>query len=241
MSSAESNKVKELIEALEFFKDTEKATIQQGFFKTGKGEYAEGDVFWGVTVPTQRKIAKQFQHLTLSDIQFLLSSPIHEQRLTALIILCAQFKTAKNEQQEEIFRFYLANISQINNWDLVDTSCHTIVGGFLFQKNTDILYELAFSDHLWSQRIAIVSTYYFIKKKSFEDTFKLSKTLLNHKHDLIHKAIGWMLREIGKQDFEAEYDFLMAHYKEMPRTALRYAIEHFDEDLRQAFLKGTVS
>jgi len=220
----------------------EKEIILQRFFKTGKGQYGEGDIFLGVTVPEQRKIAKKYQNLPLKDIQILLNTKIHEYRLTAILILCEQYKNSK----KQIYNFYLKNTKNINNWDLVDLSAHKIVGDYLFDKNNakginkDILYKLAKSKNLWERRIAIISTWYFIRQNSFKDTLKISKILINDKHDLIHKAVGWMLREVGKRDQLAEEKFLKKHYTNMPRTMLRYAIERFEETKRQKYLKGQI-
>jgi len=212
----------------------EKAKIHQRFFKTGKGEYGEGDKFLGITVPEQRKIAKEYPNLNLKEIQQLLSSNIHEHRLTSLFILINKYKDTKNK--EEIFNFYLKNTKNINNWDLVDTSAGAILGDYLFEKDKSLLYKLAKSDNLWERRIAIIATFRFIKNNKFEDTIKISEILLNDKHDLIHKAVGWMLREIGKRDQKTEEDFLKKYYKKMPRTMLRYAIERFEENKRKFYL-----
>ena len=225
-----------------------KAKILQRFFKTRPGEYGEGDVFLGIRVPKQREIAKQAEErLTISDLQELLNSKVHEERLISLLILIEKYKRAKKEQDEKqrefIFNFYLENAekSNINNWDLVDLSAPNIPGDFLLEKpDKGILYSLAKSENLWGKRIAIISTFTFIRKEQFKDTLKISELLLKDKHDLIHKAVGWMLREIGKRNQETEEDFLKKHYKEMPRTMLRYAIERFPEDKRKKYLKGEI-
>lgn len=211
------------------------------FHKTGKGEYAENDIFLAISVPNIRKIAKKyFSLITLEEVKSLLSSAYHEYRLTALIILTYKMQKAKPEEQENIFQFYLDNICYINGWDLVDLTCYHIVGVYILNNynKINILYELANSDDLWSQRIAIVSTYVFIKNNKFNDTLKIAEILINNKHDLIHKAVGWMLREVGKKDFDTEYNFLINYYQIMPRTMLRYSIEKFPEDLRQKFLNN---
>ncbi len=214
--------------------DKEKAVILSKYFKTGKGQYGEGDSFLGITVPDQRKIAKKYLSLVLEDLENLLQSNIHEHRLTALLILVEKFK--KNHEKN-IVDFYLKNIKFVNNWDLVDLSAPNILGKYLFDKNKDILYKLAKSNSLWERRISIISTYTFIKNNNFQDTLEISKILLNDSHDLIHKALGWMLREVGKKDLNLELEFLNKYKKEMPRTALRYAIEKFDEEKRKFYLK----
>jgi len=217
----------------------EKAEIYSKFFKTQKGEYGEGDIFIGLTVPKQRKIAKKYSNLSLSKIQQLLKSKIHEYRLTALLIICEKYKKAKEEEKANIFNFYLKNTKKINNWDLVDISAPNIVGNFLLDKKKSVLYNLANSSNLWEKRIAIVSTLYFIQKKEFEDALAISEILLKDKHSLIHKAVGWMLREIGKRNEPILEDFLKFHYKTIPRTTLRYAIERFEESKRKEYLGGT--
>ncbi|MFA6022825.1 MAG: DNA alkylation repair protein [Candidatus Pacearchaeota archaeon] len=217
--------------------DSEKAKLLQRFFKTGKGEYGEGDVFMGIVVPEQRKIAKKYLQLDINDIQKLINSKIHEERLIALLILVEKYK--KSEDKEKIFDFYLKNTKNINNWDLVDLSAPNIVGNFLLDKNRKILYHLAKSDSLWDKRISIISTATFIRENQLEDTLKISEILLNDKHDLIHKAVGWMLREVGKRDKKALEDFLNENVKIMPRTMLRYSIEKFPESERQRYLKIT--
>ena len=228
--------ISKLKQDLKELEDKDKAKLYQGFFKTGKGQYGEGDIFLGITVPNQRKVAKKYKDLTLQHIQELLNSNIHEHRFTALVILTNQYKNNK----EQIKDFYLKNAKRINNWDLVDTTAHKILGDYLHDKDKSILYKLANSENLWEKRIAIISTAHFISKNKFEDTLKISEILLKDKHDLIHKAVGWMLREVGKRDLETEEQFLRKHYKDMPRTMLRYAIEKFEETKRQAYLKGNI-
>ncbi|MCK5149736.1 DNA alkylation repair protein [Candidatus Pacearchaeota archaeon] len=230
----------ELIEKIQDFANPEKAKILQGFFKTGEGEYGEGDIFLGVTVPQIRKIAKEYSGLNLIKIEKLLKSKIHEHRLTAIIILGEKYKKAKEEEKENIFNFYLNNSQNVNNWDLVDLSAPKIIGNFLLDKDKNILYKLVRSENLWEKRIAIISTFSFIRKEEFEDCLAISELLLNDKHDLIHKAVGWMLREIGKRNLEVEENFLKQHYKNMPRTMLRYAIEKFEEEKRKSYLSGKV-
>jgi len=218
----------------------EKAKILQRFFKTQKGQYGEGDIFLGLTVPEERKIAKEFIQLTIKEIKTLLNSNIHEKRSIAILILIEQYKKSSPHEKEIIFDFYIENSKQINNWDLVDLSAPNIVGDFLLEKPKDILYELAKSDNLWQKRISIISTYTFIKNNQFEDTLRIAEILLNDKHDLIHKAVGWMLRELGKRNQELEEFFLQKYYKQMPRIMLRYAIEKFKEDKRQDYLKARI-
>lgn len=216
--------------------DEEQAKNLQRFFKTGKGEYGEGDIFLGLTVPSQRKIAKKYLDLNLNQIQELLNSEIHEHRQVALFILIEKYK----KDAENIFDFYLRNSKRINNWDLVDVSCHKIVGDFLLERDKKILYELANSENVWERRIAIVSCFAFIRKNEFEDVLKISEILLNDEHDLIHKAVGWMLREVGKRDKEILKSFLRNNYENIPRTSLRYAIEKFEEGERKKWLRGEI-
>jgi len=215
--------------------DPEQAKNLQRFFKTGKGEYGEGDIFLGIKVPVQRKICKDFTEIDLDEIQELLNSDIHEERMCALFILVSKYKKAENKKQ--IFEFYMKNYNNINNWDLVDLSAPNIPGNYLLDKPKNILYEFANSDNLWKKRIAILSTFAFIKEKKFDDSLKIAELLLNDKHDLIHKAVGWMLREIGKRDKQVEEIFLNKHVSKMPRTMLRYAIEKFPESERKAYLE----
>ncbi|MEI6728592.1 MAG: DNA alkylation repair protein [bacterium] len=219
----------------------DKAIFLPYFFKTGKGEYAEGDKFIGVVVPDQRSVArKHFKQASLDDVQKLLDSPIHEHRLTGLIILTYKFEKGDNAERKLIYDFYLKNTRAINNWDLVDCSAHKIVGQHLIDKDRSILYKLAHSKNLWEQRIAIVSTFAFIRLKDFEDCLNLAEIFLTHEHDLIHKAVGWMLREVGKKDEFVLVSFLNPNYKKMPRTMLRYAIEKFPEQRRILYLKGLI-
>ncbi|MBI4980108.1 DNA alkylation repair protein [Candidatus Woesearchaeota archaeon] len=219
--------------------DAEKAELYAKFFKTGKGEYGEGDKFLGIVVPEQREAAKKYSKLSLSELQQLLSSNIHEYRLTALFILINKYQKATETEKKELFDFYLKNTKNINNWDLVDSSAPYIVGDYLLDKGDtkkSILYQLAKSVNLWERRIAILSTQAFIRKEQFDDTLKIAEILLNDNHDLIHKAVGWMLREIGNRNQEVEEEFLKKHYTTMPRTMLRYAIEKFEENKRKPYL-----
>ncbi len=214
-----------------------RAEVHQRFFKTGKGEYGEGDIFLGVPVPDQRKIAKEFSDTGLRDIQDLLSSKIHEHRLTALLILVIKFNKSDELLGSRIYDLYLKNTKHINNWDLVDSSADKILGAYLFDKDRSLLFDLADSENIWERRIAMMATFHFIKNNQFNDTLNLAGVLLNDTHDLIHKAVGWMLREVGKRDRRTEERFLKAHYKTMPRTMLRYAIEKFDKETRKFYLR----
>lgn len=235
--------ITEIKTALQDLAVQEKVEILQKFFKTGKGEYAEGDRFIGVTVPDQRKIAKEyFQKISLKESAELLSSKIHEDRQTALFILVYKFEKAKNKaEQKEIVEFYLKNKKFINNWDLVDSSCYKILGNYCFEtKDDSVLIELSEEENLWSQRIAIVSTMYHVKKGSFELLKSLALKNLHHEHDLMHKANGWLLREMGKKNEAELLNFLHLHYQKMPRTTLRYAIEKLPENLRQDYLKSRI-
>ncbi len=220
--------------------DPEKAAHAQGFFKTGKGQYGEGDRFHGIRVPVTRKMAKRCRELSLKQTTSLLHSPFHEERLLALFILVWQFSKGDENLQRAIFDLYLANTKYINNWDLVDSSAHLIVGPWLQDRPRGLLHKLAFSDTLWERRIAMMSTFHFIRQGEFDDALLIAHTLLNDDHDLIHKAVGWMLREIGNRQRAVEESFLQMHYRQMPRTMLRYAIEKFPEPLRQQYLKGTI-
>jgi len=216
----------------------QQAKTSQWFFKTGKGEYGEGDVFAGIKMPVQRKIAKDFKNLKYNDIKKLMSSKIHEERMIGLLIL--QGKYEQGDEKEKIFNFYIRNRKGINNWDLVDISAPKIVGAHLLDRDKKLLYEFASSKNLWERRIAILSTFTFIRAGKFETTFKISDISLNDDHDLIHKAVGWMLREIGKKDLYAEEKFLKSRYKKMPRTMLRYAIEKFSEVKRKKYLLSKI-
>lgn len=215
----------------------EKAAFLQRFFKTGPGQYAEGDVFLGLVVPLTRNIAKANKQTPLSELQLLMESEYHEARLCALLIVAEQFKKATETERKELYEFYLKNARRINNWDLVDVTCPHVVGAYLLDKDRSRLYELAESDNLWEQRIAMVSTISFIRNREYADTLALAERLMTHKHDLMHKAVGWMLREIGKKDRETLTEFLEQYATRLPRTALRYAIEHYPEEQRQYFLK----
>ncbi len=218
----------------------EQAAISRRFFKTGPGEYGEGDIFIGIKVPVLRKLVKEYPDLSLRDIKTLLRSKYHEERLLSLFIMVDQFSKGDQKKKKSIYALYLKSTGFINNWDLVDASAHHIVGPYLRDKNKAPLYELAQSEILWERRIAIMSTFHFIKKGEFSETLKIAETLLADREDLIHKAVGWMLREIGKRQLQIEENFLQVHYRQMPRTMLRYAIEKFPQAQRQRYLKGNI-
>jgi 3-methyladenine DNA glycosylase AlkD len=233
--------------------DKNKAQLLQKYFKTGEGEYGEGDKFIGVSVPNCRKIANKYKESNFKDVKKLLSSKIHEQRLTALLILVKKYKKASAKGKRKIINFYLNNLKYVNNWDLVDLSCHKILGDFIYNNpdrgvkvkgrkyyGLNILKILARSNNLWERRISIISTFKFLKHNRYKPTLDITTTLVNDKHDLIHKAVGWSLREVGKRDRKTEEEFLRKYYKTMPRTMLRYAIERFPKSLRQKYLKGSV-
>jgi len=233
------NILEDLRKDLRLYASPQKAEVLKRFFKTGKGQYGEGDIFLGVRVPDLRKIVRKYVNIPLDNTLQLLRSKIHEERLVALLIMVEKTKRANMFERETLFKKYLENTLYINNWDLVDLSADKIVGSYLFEKPKDILYSLATSENLWERRIAILATFDFIKKGFYQETLKIAKILLNDRHDLIHKAIGWMLREIGKRcSQEILEQFLLAHYKQMPRTMLRYAIERLPEDLRLQYLNG---
>ncbi len=221
--------------------DAKKAAHAQGFFKTGPGQYGEGDIFLGIRVPETRKMARHGRDLTLKQITRLLQSKFHEERLLALFILVWQFPRADEDKQRDIFNLYLDNTSYINNWDLVDSSAHFIVGPWLEKRPRTLLLQMANSKILWERRIAMMATYHFIRANDYQDALLVAQKLLHDDHDLIHKVVGWMLREIGNRDRAVEEKFLLQFYGDMPRTMLRYAIEKFPEDLRLQYLKGTIS
>ncbi len=216
----------------------DKAKILQGFFKTGPGEYGEGDIFLGIKVPALRKLSKEHDGIPLNETVQLLKSSIHEERLLALLMLVHAFSKGDEALQKKIYDLYLKHTRYINNWDLVDLTAPNIVGTYLLDKSKKPLYALAKSNDLWQCRIAIMATFSFIRQNDFDDTLKISNTLLTDEHDLIHKAVGWMLREVGKRSLVTEERFLQQHYKKMPRTMLRYAIERFPEAKRKKYLNG---
>lgn len=233
-------KLKYLKEEINEIADVEKAKRDLRFFKTGKGEYAEGDVFLGIAVPVLRKLGKKYVGIELDEVQELLYSKYNEERLLALMLLVEEFEKAKGDRkiEEEIYRFYVQHKERVNNWNLVDLSARPIVGGYLRDKDRKVLIDWGMSESLWVRRIGIVATWYFIKKGEFEDTLKIAKILLKDKEDLIHKAVGWMLRELGKMDEGVLKEFLKQHQKEMPRTMLRYALERLNVSDRECFMKG---
>ena len=218
------------------FADGERALFVLGFFKTGPGQYGEGDKFLGLNVPDLRKVAREFRSLSLPDLRQLLKSKWHEERLLALVILVDQYGGGDEKVRGAIYKLYLASTDRINNWDLVDCSAPQIVGGHLAERSRKPLYRLVKSKSVWERRIAIVGTYHWIRQGQFDDTFALVESLLGDKHDLIHKAAGWMLREVGKRDRAALEKFLGKHAARMPRTMLRYAFERFPEKSRQKYL-----
>jgi 3-methyladenine DNA glycosylase AlkD len=232
------NMVKDILKELKSKSNREKEEIYRRFFKTKQGEYGYGDTFWGLTVPDIRKIAKKYSNAPFTDVKFLVNHTVHEVRVTGYLILTYRYEKADIKEKEEIVDFYLSNLDGVNNWDIVDLSSYKILGDYL-QTNKErkaVLYQLANSNDLWKQRISIVSTLSFIKKGEFEDTFKISKMLLNHEHDLIHKAVGWMLREVGKKDIQSLRDFLEENIKSMPRTTIRYAIEKMGNEERKRYM-----
>lgn len=231
-----------ILQELKTFSDPEKAAFYPHFFQTGPGQYAEGDLFLGVTVPNIRQIAKKFWKESDPDtLSRALRDPYHEMRLCALIMLVEKYQKEKNKNAKEAYvQFYLSHLDHVDNWDLVDTSAPGILGHWLLDKDKSLLYSLATSGHLWKERISIISTLHFIRKGHMDDTFRIAEILLSHPHHLIHKATGWMLREVAKRDYENCYSFLKDHYKTMPRMMLRYAIERFDEPVRKGFLSGLI-
>jgi len=236
--------LQELKKELQKLANPTKAKLYQKFFKTGKGEYGEGDVFLGITVPVQRQVVKKYQGMNFKELSFLLKSKVHEHRLVALLILVNQYKRGylkTKVERKEIFDFYLDNIDYINNWDLVDLSAPNIVGSFLCNKDYEqyipILFNLARSKNVWHRRSSVLACFAFIKENDFKEALKIAEILLNDNHDLIHKAVGWMLREVGKKNQNVEEEFLKKHYKQMPRTMLRYAIEKFSENKRKFYMK----
>ncbi|MCD4693855.1 DNA alkylation repair protein [bacterium] len=219
------------------FADKKRAEITSSFFKTSKGEYGEGDLFLGVRVPVLRQIAKKYKKINFKDLEKLLNTNLHEYRFIALVLLIDKYKKGDNIEKKGVYDFYIKNLKNINNWDLVDISAPHIVGNYLEDKDRAILYKLVNSKNLWFRRVAIISTFSFIRNNDFKDCLKITEILLNDEEDLIHKAVGWMLREIGNRDLKTEEEFLKKYYKKIPRTTLRYAIEKFEEKKRQKYLK----
>jgi len=233
-------RVKTIHNDLMLLANKEIAEHSQRFFKTGKGEYGESDIFLGIRVPVLRKLVNKYRGISLEEVSKLLHSKFHEERLLAVLMLVQLFKTGGDEEQKQIYGLYLENTKFINNWDLVDISAGNIVGAYLYQKDKALLYRLVYADNMWERRISIISTFYFIRQNEFDDTLKIAEILLNDKEDLIQKAVGWMLREVGKREIEIEEEFLQEHYMKMPRTMLRYAIEKFPETRRKMYLRGEV-
>ncbi|MDO8281025.1 MAG: DNA alkylation repair protein [Thermodesulfovibrionia bacterium] len=229
--------VKKIQQELRRYGDKIIAEHSQRYFKTGKGEYAEGDKFLGLRVPVLRKMVKKHRGIAIDDCVKLLSSEFHEERLFALLSLVELYKRSDEAVRERIFKLYLKNTRHINNWDLIDLSSPNIIGSYLHDRDRKILYDLAKSKSLWKRRIAVMATFYFIRENDFDDSLKIAELLLQDKEDLIHKAAGWMLREIWKRDQKATEKFLKAHMRIMPRTMLRYAIEKMPEDRRIKYLK----
>lgn len=225
-----------IINEIKSYANEEFAIHHSHFFKTAKGEYGEGDLFLGLKVPTVRMISKKyFKETNLTQVNILMKNPFHEVRLAAIVMLVLKYEKAQAKEKEDIFNLYLKNVKYINNWDLVDVSAQYIVGPFIFDS-TEKLWELAATNHLWSQRISVLATFYYIRQGSYQATLDLSKHFLTHKHDLMHKATGWMLREIGKRDIDTLYSFLDEHHKVMPRTMLRYSIEKLPSEKRKAYM-----
>lgn len=232
--------IKAIQTALTEAANPETAKFLQKYFKTGPGEYGEGDRFRGIKVPVIRKIARRAADMPLNDLRLLLKSPWHEDRLLALLVMADRFAKTDENVREQIYQVYLNESGYINNWDLVDLSAPAILGGYLWHRERKILFDMARSANLWKRRMSVMATFYFIRNSDFRDSIAIAKILLQDPGDLIQKAVGWMLREIGKRDLETEETFLKAHYPNMPRTMLRYAIERFPEPKRQAYLKGNV-
>lgn len=230
----------EIIADLKRAGNADYAVHSKRFFKTGKGEYGEGDLFLGIRVPEIRKLVTRFRDVPAAEIEKCLSSPYHEVRLFGFLSLAYRFKKADAAIQKFLFDTYLRNKAYVNNWDIVDVTAPNVIGAYLLDRDKTLLYELARSQGLWDKRIAVIATFTFIKAGKFEDALNISEILLLSKEDLIHKAVGWMLREIGKRDLETEEIFLKNHYRTMPRTMLRYAIERFEEKKRQKYLKGEI-
>ncbi|TLU66438.1 DNA alkylation repair protein [Thalassotalea litorea] len=221
--------------------DPDIAQQSQRFFKTGKGEYGEGDIFVGIRVPSLRKLVLQYKGVELEELGKLQQCQYHEIRLLALFILVKKYQSAKTEsEQTMLVDFYLDHLTWVNNWDLVDSSAHHILGHYLLNRDKSMLYQFAESDDLWTRRVAVISTLAFIKKQNFEPTMKLATMLLNDQEDLMHKACGWMLREIFRHDREVLDTYLNAHYQQMPRTMLRYAIEKHESEIRKMYLQGLI-
>ncbi len=234
------SQVPEIIRRMKSIADPERATHAQRFFRTGPGEYGEGDRFLGIRVPETRNVARHFKDLPLEQCEELLDSPLHEIRLLALIIMVEQFKRADANDKKRIYESYMNMRASVNSWDLVDVSAPAVVGAYLEDRSRAVLFKLAGSTSLWDRRIAVLATFHFIRMHDFSDAEKLCASLLTDNEDLIHKAVGWMLREIGNRDRSVEETFLSRYYKEMPRTMLRYAIEKFPQGLRKRYMLGKI-
>ena len=235
-------RARDVIEAFGEVADAERARHAAGYFKTGKGEYGEGDVFLGATARQVYEVVRRYRDLPVSQVRVLLRSAIHEHRIGALLILVSQFERGDEVVRGRIYRFYMDHLHRVNNWDLVDCSAHKIVGRHLREgkRSTRVLDRLARSRDLWRRRVAMIATHAYIREREYEVPLRIAGVLLNDPHDLIHKAVGWMLREVGKRDRAVMEGFLRRHYSTMPRTMLRYAIERLPEKRRNAYLKGTV-
>ena len=233
-------KHQEITDHFHHLADPEIATHSQRFFKTAEGEYGFGDTFLGIRVPVIREAVKKYKHTPLSTAEKLLKSEYHEIRLFALLLLVFRFSKSSDDEQERIYHMYLANTQHENNWDLVDSSAPHIIGAYLENRDKSILYDFSKSDLLWERRIAIMSTFHFVKREDFPDALAIAEVLLHNREDLIHKAVGWMLREVGKRSRNVEEKFLAKHYREMPRTMLRYAIEKFSNEERRKYLSGEI-
>jgi 3-methyladenine DNA glycosylase AlkD len=238
--AAASAEVGAIVARLENLAEPERVPVLRGFFKTGPGEYGEDDVFLGLRVPALRQLSREYRDLPVPDAVALLHSPYHEARLLALLILVRVFEKGDASARERVFRAYLENTARINSWDLVDSSAPQIVGGYLEPGDRSVMRELASSRSLWERRIAMLATFHFIKRRDFDDALAIAEQLLDDRQDLIHKAVGWMLREIGKRDGAVEELFLRRHCRQMPRTMLRYAIEKFDSDRRRLYREGRI-
>ncbi len=227
-----------IMEEMKSIADPGRAAGSSVFFKTGKGQYGEGDRFLGITVPENRRLVRKYRGSGIEVYRELLGSPFHEARLFALLSLADAFTRADEKLRRNIFQLYITSTGGVNNWDLVDSSAPHIVGRWLENRDRSVLYDLSRSELLWDRRIAIIATLHFIRKNDFEDTLSIADILLEDREDLIHKAVGWMLREVGKRDRETEERFLKERYGRMPRTMLRYAIEKFEPEVRSKYLKG---
>jgi 3-methyladenine DNA glycosylase AlkD len=238
MEDAEWATSQEIAGYLERKADSHKAELASRFFKTAEGQYGYGDRFLGISVPAVRQVVKKYRNASINVAKKLLKSEYHEVRLFALLLLVERFSQGSAREREEIYHTYLAHTPYVNNWDLVDSSAYHIVGAYLENHDTSVLDDLARSDSLWERRIAIIATFHFIRKSRFGEALRIAEQLLGDREDLIHKAVGWMLREVGKRDLNAEENFLKTHYRSMPRTMLRYAIEKFNREQRLKYLQG---